>query len=169
MYGAVSGSTAGSASENEGQERDAETNLDFFQARYLSSGLGRFMSPDPANAGADPTNPQSWNAYAYVSGDPLNTVDPSGMTSCTSSNNYCGLGFTNPGHPPYGGLGILNTGWSSFYDDLTLAGFLSATLWKTSGGLLLLCGNLGGIDLRRNAQPRATVLHRRAAQSFQTG
>jgi RHS repeat-associated protein len=62
-----------------GQVRDSETNLDFFQARYLSSGLGRFISPDPANAGADITNPQSWNAYAYVFGNPLAMVDPSGM------------------------------------------------------------------------------------------
>ncbi len=61
-----------------GQERDSETNLDFFQARYMSSGLGRFMSPDPYNAGADPTNPQSWNGYGYVSGNPLNSIDPSG-------------------------------------------------------------------------------------------
>jgi RHS repeat-associated protein len=61
-----------------GQERDSETNLDFFQARYMSSGLGRFMSPDPYNAGADLTNPQSWNGYAYVIGNPLNGVDPSG-------------------------------------------------------------------------------------------
>ncbi len=62
-----------------GQERDSEANLDFFQARYMSSGLGRFMSPDPYNAGADPTDPQSWNGYGYVSGNPLNAVDPSGM------------------------------------------------------------------------------------------
>jgi RHS repeat-associated protein len=61
------------------QERDAETNLDFFQARYLSSGLGRFMSPDPGNAGAYLTNPQSWNGYAYVWDNPLNAVDPTGM------------------------------------------------------------------------------------------
>jgi RHS repeat-associated protein len=49
-----------------GQERDSETGLDFFQARYYGSALGRFTSPDPMNAGADPTNPQSWNGYAYV-------------------------------------------------------------------------------------------------------
>jgi len=61
-----------------GQERDGETNLDFFQARYMSTGLGRFMSPDPGNAGADFTNPQSWNAYGYVGGNPLIYVDPSG-------------------------------------------------------------------------------------------
>ena len=62
-----------------GQELDTETGLDFFQARYLASGLGRFLSPDPGNAGADFTNPQSWNGYGYVLGNPLNSVDPSGL------------------------------------------------------------------------------------------
>jgi RHS repeat-associated protein len=61
-----------------GQERDTESGLDFFQARYMASGLGRFMSPDPYNAGADVANPQSWNGYAYVVGNPLGFVDPTG-------------------------------------------------------------------------------------------
>jgi len=77
-----------------GQERDGETNLDFFQARYMSSGLGRFMSPDPGNAGADFTNPQSWNGYAYVLGNPLGLVDPSGMDCEDAQGGGClPLGF----------------------------------------------------------------------------
>ncbi len=67
-----------------GYARDTETALDFAQARYMSAGLGRFMSPDPANAGADFTNPQSWNGYAYVLGNPLGYRDPSGL--CTNGN-----------------------------------------------------------------------------------
>ncbi len=39
----------------------------------------RFLRPDPGNAGADPTDPQTWNAYAYVRNNPLAFVDPSGM------------------------------------------------------------------------------------------
>jgi RHS repeat-associated protein len=61
-----------------GQERDNESYLDFFQARYFSGIQGRFTSPDPGNAGADPSDPQSWNGYAYVSGNPLAFTDPSG-------------------------------------------------------------------------------------------
>jgi len=34
------------------------------------------MSPDPHNAGADATNPQSWNMYSYVMNNPTNYVDP---------------------------------------------------------------------------------------------
>jgi len=77
-----------------GQERDGETNLDFFQARYLSSGLGRFMRSDPGNAGADPTNPQSWNGYAYVLNNPLTMIDPSGTDpgdgdGCDDGDDWC--------------------------------------------------------------------------------
>ena len=66
-----------------GQERDPEAvpNVDFFNARYFSAVAGSFLRPDPGNAGADIGNLQSWR-YGYVSGNPLNGVDPSGMTDC---------------------------------------------------------------------------------------
>jgi len=38
-----------------GKERDPENGFDFFQARYMSSVEGRFLSPDPASAGTDAT------------------------------------------------------------------------------------------------------------------
>jgi RHS repeat-associated protein len=44
-----------------GKERDGETGLDYFGARYLSSAQGRFTSPDPMSAGAEVASPQSWN------------------------------------------------------------------------------------------------------------
>ena len=62
-----------------GQIRDQETGLDYFNARYFTASLGRFSSPDPGNAGAILTDPQTWNGYAYVRGNPLAMVDPSGM------------------------------------------------------------------------------------------
>lgn len=37
------------------------------------------MTPDPSTANADPRNPQSWNFYAYVNGDPVNANDPYGL------------------------------------------------------------------------------------------
>jgi RHS repeat-associated protein len=62
-----------------GQIRDTETGLDFFNARYYTSALGRFNSADPANAGAYPADPQTWNGYAYVRNNPLTYTDPSGL------------------------------------------------------------------------------------------
>ena len=69
-----------------GQQRDLETGLDYFHARYLSSSLGRFTSPDPGNAGANPYDPQSWNGYSYARNNPLALVDPSGMSSYGSGS-----------------------------------------------------------------------------------
>jgi RHS repeat-associated protein len=70
-----------------GQERDDERGFDFFQARYFYGIQGRFNSADPGNAGADPSNPQSWNGYSYVLNNPLSLVDPSGR-SCVSVETW---------------------------------------------------------------------------------
>jgi RHS repeat-associated protein len=74
-----------------GKERDAESGLDDFEARYYSSGLGRFMRPDPQNAGASPEEPQSWNAYAYAGNNPLNNTDPDGLNYlvCEANGKNC--------------------------------------------------------------------------------
>ena len=41
---------------------------------------GRWISPDPAGLSAvDPSNPQSWNRYAYVLNNPLSAIDLLGL------------------------------------------------------------------------------------------
>ena len=60
-------------------ERDGESGLDYAQARYYSSSLGRFFSIDPENAGAFEENPQSWNAYQYSLNNPIVFTDPEGL------------------------------------------------------------------------------------------
>jgi RHS repeat-associated protein len=62
------------------KERDDETGLDYFGARYYSSAQGRSTSVDPENCQArqDLSNPQSWNAYSYVNNNPLRYIDPDG-------------------------------------------------------------------------------------------
>ena len=78
------------------KERDNETGLDYFLARYYSSSQGRFTSPDEFsggpyelydfadNASENPTfyaeldNPQSLNKYQYTYNNPVNMTDPDG-------------------------------------------------------------------------------------------
>ena len=62
-----------------GKERDAESGLDYFEARYFSGSEGRFTSPDPRNAGATIADPQNWNGYAYVRNLPMRLVDLHGL------------------------------------------------------------------------------------------
>jgi RHS repeat-associated protein len=66
-----------------GKERDAETGLDYFGARYYSNGLGRFISSDWSSTPipvpyADFRDPQSLNLYTYVRNIPTTNVDPDG-------------------------------------------------------------------------------------------
>jgi len=78
------------------KERDSETGLDYFLARYYSSAQGRFTSPDEFTGGpdelydfadnasdnptfyADLTNPQSLNKYQYTYNNPLRYTDSDG-------------------------------------------------------------------------------------------
>jgi RHS repeat-associated protein len=63
-----------------GKERDSESGLDNFGARYNSSSIGRFMSPDPVFISADKIpDPQTLNLYAYVRNNPLSLTDPTGL------------------------------------------------------------------------------------------
>jgi RHS repeat-associated protein len=83
------GSNAADATEIHftGKERDSETGFangnDYFGARYYSSSMARFMSPDWADKPeavpySDLPDPQSLNLYGYVRNNPLNKVDLTG-------------------------------------------------------------------------------------------
>ncbi len=61
-----------------GKERDAETGLDYFGARYFSGAQGRFASPDKPFADQHVQDPQSWNLYSYARNNPLRFVDLQG-------------------------------------------------------------------------------------------
>ena len=83
----------GSTHKFTGKERDSETGLDYFGARYDGSALGRFMTPDPLMASAHVSDPQSWNRYTYARNSPLSYFDPTGLKEETADacakNSHC--------------------------------------------------------------------------------
>jgi RHS repeat-associated protein len=105
-----------------GQNTDTVSgDYDFLYREYSTQ--GRWTSPDPAGlAAVDPTNPQSWSRYAYVTNDPLDYIDPYGLFNgpCGPFDDFCsqpqpptppsclppficgGSGPTPPTNPGYG-------------------------------------------------------------------
>ncbi|HSH58866.1 MAG TPA: RHS repeat-associated core domain-containing protein [Acidimicrobiales bacterium] len=64
-----------------GGYHDTQTDLTKFGTRYYDPAVGRWTQQDPlAGSIADPT---TMNRYAYVGGNPVNYVDPSGRFSIT--------------------------------------------------------------------------------------
>ena len=62
---------------------------DLFDTQYREyhPTQGRWITPDPAGlAAVDPTNPQSWNRYAYVLNNPLAMIDTLGEEGCYDQN-----------------------------------------------------------------------------------
>ena len=69
----------GIGSRSSSKERDAETGLDFFEARYYSGPQGRFLSVDPVIITPGRIrDPQQLNRYSYVRNNPLKYIDPDG-------------------------------------------------------------------------------------------
>lgn len=63
-----------------GQQQDTVAGTYDFLYREYNPVQGRWIRPDPAGlAAVDPSNPQSWNRYAYALNNPLSYVDPTGL------------------------------------------------------------------------------------------
>ena len=66
--------------------KDGFSGLMYADQRFYASGYGRFTSADPYMASGGPREPQSWNRYAYVQGDPANLFDPTGQMAIMTQN-----------------------------------------------------------------------------------
>jgi RHS repeat-associated protein len=109
----VLSASSGNSYKFTSKERDTESNLDNFGARYDSSSIGRFMSPDPIQLKANRlTNPQRLNLYNHAVDNPLSNIDPDGRDSIAisyQSSYYAGAGAILGNHMwSFGHAGIVN-------------------------------------------------------------
>lgn len=126
-----------------GKERDLESGLDYFGARYYSSAQGRWLSPEYSMNSAIMELPQTWNKYAYVYNRPTYATDPDG---------YC---------PPCIGAvvgGVVEGGVNFGSQLISNGGHLSAVNWREVGANALggavsgaLAGATGGATLLESA------------------
>jgi RHS repeat-associated protein len=99
------GAASGPSMKFTGKERDAESGLDYFGARYFSGAQGRFTSPDWSATPqpvpyADFSNPQSLNLYVYMRNNPLSGTDPDGHCCSWSDIQQFGSGFAATTYQP---------------------------------------------------------------------
>ena len=135
-----------------------------FQYRHYSPGQGRWISPDPAGlAAVDPTNPQTWNRYAYVANNPLSFVDPSGLdqkgpggSGCNASVYVCaGGGADGLGG---GGLVYVVLGWTelggSWGTVINFGGQGQTDNGQCNYGLANPCAANNGQQPQKPSQPK---------------
>jgi hypothetical protein len=124
---------------------------------------GRWISPDPAGLGAvDPSNPQSWNRYAYVLNNPAVLIDPLGLywlEACVQVNGGApecswtwedggdgGGPAQNPGGGTSGGGGG-GSGAANNTNCGAMSRFNEVTSRVLAGGSALVNVPLGGIKV----------------------
>jgi RHS repeat-associated protein len=129
-----------------GMNQDTVTGLYDFPEREYSL-QGRWPSPDPAGLDAvDPTNPQSWNRYAYVLDDPLGLVDPLGLFGNVPDG--CVVTYPTPGGAGVltcasggaaGGAGVKNTIVQAFLESG--GGGILSSIWNAIKKIPIPCGS----------------------------
>lgn len=75
-YGEVKSGGTKSKFGYTGQEKDSETGLNYYDARYYDPHLQRFVQPDTMLP--DVYDPQQLNRYSYARNNPLKYTDPTG-------------------------------------------------------------------------------------------
>ena len=96
-----------------GKERDDESGLDYFGARYYYGGMGRFVTPDsivhPSQSALKQDDflvePERWNRYSYALNNPIRFADPDGREiPVKTSTGWVGGGLESAPKGP-GGIG----------------------------------------------------------------
>lgn len=78
-----------------GKERDPESGLDDFGARYYGNAMGRFLTPDFSDE-SDPvpfaefSDPQTLNPYGFARNNPLRYLDRDGHSHMDDTNHLVG-------------------------------------------------------------------------------
>jgi RHS repeat-associated protein len=137
------------------KERDKESGLHYFEKRYLTSVLSRFLTPDPKLVNPDLLQPQDFasyegqpqkiNSYAYAQNNPVVFCDPDGLDTwgaqvqaevSMGADASVGVGVVSYGEDWYSHLNPLNLGvCGSFGQGVGTPGAsLSVELSHNEGG-----------------------------------
>ena len=141
-----------------GKERDTETGLDYFGARYYGSKIGRFTTIDPAHTWQDNlVDPQRWNRYTYAINNPLRYMDPdgkaaldiiSGVANAIGSNFFLGAGRTDSNNSDFAlgqSIGDAASVVLGMYETMIGLGAIASGSSVGGGGLLATATGMGAL------------------------
>ena len=110
---------------------DQDSRLTRFGVRDYSAEIGRWTTPDPISFGGGDTN-----LYAYVSGNPVNSIDPQGLCDCSGilerareSNNDSEYGFNGNK-----GAGLGQSKCNAYVHDVLSPTGVAPRRWLGLGG-----------------------------------
>jgi RHS repeat-associated protein len=128
-----------------GRERDLESGLDYYRARYYDPAVGRFISVDPMGFGAGDTN-----LYRYVSNNATNWTDPSGEIApllafgiAVALGGLFGAGYGVANHLDNGGS-FSNIDRQDIWEKATIGAFAGGALFL-AGAAATAIGTAAGI------------------------
>lgn len=139
-----------------GKERDKESGLMYFGARYYEMVAGRFLSVDPLfinNPKKDFMIPQKLNLYSYVNNNPVKFIDPLGLEGWHPDVNFielsgsCGL---------FGGLTTgLNLAINSETGNVSLFALKGIQAGLEMSDVALKAGGIWNVDDDRDLEGRS--------------
>lgn len=147
---------AGQPKKFTGKERDTETGLDYFGARYYGASTGRFTTVDPVYTWQENlVDPQRWNRYAYARNNPLRYVDPDGRAIDTIADiGFIGYDLLDIGRSVFRGEGVSGRQFGALGADV-----LGAAIPFATGG---------GIAVRAAAKAEHVIEGARAGEALIT-
>ncbi len=101
-------------------ERDSATGLDHTWFRKNENRGGRWTSPDPYLGSMLLGDPQTFNRYSYVQGQPTNFIDPSGLA--IAMEVFSCVKITTVSYNEHGEITGVNVTWDCGYAFSTLVG-----------------------------------------------
>jgi RHS repeat-associated protein len=131
-----------------GMERDEESGLNCHGARYLSTTLGRWVSPDPSGIADDV------NRFCYVGGNPVGFVDLTGHAKLKWQYVAAGFGLAVVGIAV--GVAIVSTGGLLAAPIAGAVGLSEASIATLGGATILTMGTLGAVELGKEVGEIAT-------------